>query len=339
MQYICNTDFLLFVNMDLLEVNDNFTLSELVNGSVLSAFYGLVMVTGFVANLFVIIVTFCHPKSLKEPSTIFLTSLLLADLVLVVFVMLFSVISTASGEWIFGQSIEQKHGVCQFAGFMFWYGILLVPVTLAIVSFDRCLSIVKPFIHKQYIKPHTAVIIIVIAWIVCAVLNTTPLYGFGIFTYVSGHGTCGPVWAGQSLYLAFYLLLFLILYSSIVVTSIWTCCFTRRFLEQHQAGSNIYVNKNRKLIGIFGSLLLVCALCFGPGVLTAVIRLFTYVPFASAISIFCFFCITVANPLVQSFFRPDVRDTVKYMFSKCSSHTPSDTVENGPIANISSTAV
>ena len=92
--------------------NYNFTLSEDINGPVLSAFYALIMVTGFVANLFVIIVTFCHPKSLKQPSTIFLTSLLLADLVLVVFVMPFSVISTASGEWIFGKSIEQKYGVC-----------------------------------------------------------------------------------------------------------------------------------------------------------------------------------------------------------------------------------
>ena len=71
--------------MDILEDNDNFTLSEDINGPVLSAFLALVMVAGFVANLFVIIVTFCHPKSLKQPSTIFLTSLLLADLVVVVF--------------------------------------------------------------------------------------------------------------------------------------------------------------------------------------------------------------------------------------------------------------
>ena len=325
--------------MDLLELNDNFTLSEDINGPVLSAFVALVMVTGFVANLFVIIVTFCHPKSLKKPSTVFLTSLLLADLVVVVFVMPFNVISTASGGWIFGQSIEQKHGVCQFSGFMFWYSILLVTATLAIVSFDRFLSIVKPFIHKQYMKPHTAVIIIVIAWIVCAVLNTTPLYGLGIFVYYRNQGACVPVWTGQRLYLAFFLVIFLILVGIIVVTSIWTCCFTRRFLEQHQSGSNIYVNKNRKVIGIFGSLLLVCALCFGPGVLTAVIRFAVYIRFTSAVSIFCFFCITVANPLVQSLFRPDVRDTVKYMFSKCSSHTPSDTVENEPTVNTSSTAV
>ena len=172
----------------------------------------------------------------------------------------------------------------------------------------------------------------------------TPFYGLGKFAYYRNQGACVAVWTGQRLYLAFFLVIFLILVGIIVVTSIWTCCFTRKFLEQHQAGSNIYViyvNKNRKLIGIFGSLLLVCALCFGPGVLAAVIRFATNEinVFMTFISIFCFYSITVANPLVQSFFRPDVRDTVKYMFSKCSSHTPSDTVENGPITNISSTAV
>ena len=166
----------------------------------LSAFVALVMVTEFVANLFVIIVTFCHPKLFKKPSTIFLTSLLLADLVLVVFVMPFSVISTASGEWIFGQSNEQKYGVCQFVGFMLWYSVLLVTATLAIVSFDRFLSIVKPCIHKQYMKPHAAVIIIVIAWIICAVLNTTPFYGLGKFLYADDEGTCGP--SGRQFYIA-----------------------------------------------------------------------------------------------------------------------------------------
>ena len=315
----------------------NFTFSEDINGPVLSAFYALIMVTGFVANLFVIIVTFCHPKSLKKSSTIFLTSLLLADLVLVVFVMPFSVISTASGEWIFGQSTEQKYGVCQFVGFMFWYSGLLVTATLAIVSFDRCLSIVKPFIHKQYMKPHTAVIIIVIAWIVCAVLNT-PLLGIGKFVFSMNQGTCGPMRSGQQFYLAFMLVICLILSGSIVVTSVWVCCFTRRFLKQKQqrtqSRSNIYVNNNRRVIGIFGSLLLVYILCIGPGVLNGIVSIFVYVKYLSITSVFCFFCITVANPIVQSFFRPDVRDTVKYMFSKCLSHTPSDTVENEPTVKL-----
>ena len=71
------------------------------------------------------------------------------------------------------------------------------------------------------------------------------------------------------------------------------------------------------MIGIFGSLLIAYTLCFGPGIINAIIQIFIYVHIAHIISIFCFYSVTIANPLVQSFFRPDIRDTVKYMFSKC----------------------
>ena len=311
--------------MGILEDNDNFTLSEDINGPVLSAFLALVMVVGFVTNLFVIIVTFCHPKLLKRPSTIFMTSLLLADLVVVVFVLPFSVIATASGGWIFGESVEEKHGVCQFAGYMYWYSVLLISVTLAILSFDRFLCIVKPFVHKRYMKPHTAVIIVVIAWIVLAILNTTPFYGFGKIVYYESPGTCGPSWSKQPLYLAFVLVIFIILIGIIMVTSIWTCCFTRRFLQkkqqQSQAYSNIYISNNRRVIGIFGSLLLVCAFGFVPGTVGGAIYIFIDIHYVIIIVVFCFYSITIGNPLVQSLFRPDVRDTVKIIFNNCSSHT------------------
>ena len=326
--------------MDILE--DNFTLSEDINGPVLSAFYALVMVAGFAANLFVIIVTFCHPRSLKKPSTIFLTNLLLADLVADVFVLPFCVIATASSGWIFGESVEEKHGVCQFAGFMYWYSILIVTSSLAIVSFDRFLSIVKPLVHKQYMKPHTVVIIVVIAWITLAILNTTPMYGFGKFYYDSDEGTCTPALFGEPFYLVFMAIIFLIILGIIVVTSIWTCLFTRRYLQRRHSRKNIYVSNNRRVIGIFSSLLLVYILTFGPAVLISFTRFVVYIPHTSIISIFCFYSITIANPLVQSFFRPDVRDTVKYMFSKCKcsscthSTSISDTQEK---ATTSSTAV
>ena len=203
---------------------------------------------------------------------------------------------------------------------------------------------VSPLLNHLYtnsnMKPHTAVIIIVITWIICAMLSTAPLYGFGRFVYSKNQGTCVPEWT--AFYLIVSVLICVTMMGIIVVTSIWTCCFTRRFLQQNQTdNNNIYVSKNRRVIGIFGSLLLACALCFGPGKLTTFIYIFyIYIPYLSIFSAFCFYFITIANPLVQSFFRPDIRDTVKYMFSKCSSHTlsTSDTVRNQQTIKTSSTA-
>ena len=305
--------------MDILQDNKNFTLSEDINGPVLSAFVGLVMVTGFVANLFVIIVTFCHPKSLKQSSTVFLTSLLLADLVLVVFVMPFSVISTASGEWIFGQSTEQKYGVCQFVGIMFWYGDILIVMTLALISVDRFLFIVKPFFHKKYIKPRTAVVTVLIVWISCAVLSTAPIFkiGIGQFAYGVSMGVCVPIFEGNPGFLAYGLCIFVSVISCIVITTILTYCYVSNFFandENRFTTSSAYTNRQRKLTGVFGILLIANAVCFFPSIVVGALATALTLPRQLYAATFvCFLFATVANPLIQSFFRPDIKNTIRNM--------------------------
>lgn len=324
--------------MDILEDNNNFTLSDSINGPVLSIFFALEMVAGFIANLFVIIVTCFHPKSWKQSSTIFLTNLLLADLVLVIAVMPFGIISTASGEWIFGETVEQKYSVCQFVGFIILYGVLLVTMTLAVISFDRFLSIIKPFLHKDYMKPHVATVIVLIVWVMCTILSTTPLYGFGRYHFAISYGLCVPQFEGQFAFMMYILLVMIVLVGCILVTSIWTCCFTRRFMQQNQLNtfnSNYYAIKLRRLIGIFGSLILASVLCFAPTLLVAAVAIVvngipTYVYAATTV---CFMVITIANPLVQSCFRPEIKaclTSTSNHLTQCiqCSHISEDVVNN-----------
>ena len=51
----------------------------------------------------------------------------------------------------------------------------------------------------------------------------------------------------------------------IIVTSIWTFCFTRRFIRDQSAiaGESVYHVKKMKLFGIFGSMLLAYGICYG----------------------------------------------------------------------------
>ena len=315
------------MDMDILEANNNFTLSSVINGPVLSTVITLIMVTAFVANSFVICITFCYSKSWKQPSTIFLTSLLLGDLVAIV-VMPFSVISTAYGEWIFGQSVEEKYGVCQFAAYMFWYSVFIIIMTLALISLDRFLFIVKPLFYRRhiYMKPQIAVTVVIIGWIVCAILNTTPLYGLGLFHFSESHGFCIPGWEEQLGYAIYMLLVFGILLSCIVVTSIWTCCSTHNFLTRAERRSrtnifaeeeNIYTTTKRKIIGIFGALLLMNALCYAPSVVVGTLATFTTLPHEVYVTVaICFLCSTIGNPLVQTLFREDMKSAVKKIFMR-----------------------
>ena len=51
----------------------------------------------------------------------------------------------------------------------------------------------------------------------------------------------------------------------IIVTSIWTFCFTPRFISDQSAiaGESVYYVKKLKLFGIFGSMLLAYGICYG----------------------------------------------------------------------------
>ena len=321
--------------MDIFHGNGNFTLSPDINGPLLSAVIALIMVTAFVANLFVICITLCFTKSWKQPSTIFLTSLLLADLVLVT-VMPFAVISNAYSEWIFGQSVEQKYQVCQFAAFIFWYGALLITVTLTVISLDRFLFIVKPLFYRRhiYMKPQIAVTVVIIVWIVCAILNTTPLYGLGRFQFSVSDGFCLPLVDPneQLVYSIFMPLIFGILFSCIVVTSIWTCCSTHGFLSrasERRASQrsneleveNIYASKKRQIIGIFGALLLTNTIIFAPFLIVSILAIFIHPPTVTwSIASVCGCLCTVGNPLVQVLFRQDIKSFLKKLYSKRTSN-------------------
>ena len=126
-----------------MNLNNSFTLSEDINGPLLAAVIGIEIVIGLITNSFVLILTFCFIKNWKQPAIIFLTNMLLNNLVIILLVMPFSIITAASGEWIFGSTVNQKESVCQFSGCLFSYSFLVTRMNLMLVSFDRFFFIVK----------------------------------------------------------------------------------------------------------------------------------------------------------------------------------------------------
>ena len=83
-----------------MDLNNSFTLSEDINGPLLAAVIGIEMLAGLITNSFVLVVTFCYLKDWKQPAIIFLTNMLLNNLVIILLVMPFSIITAASGGWI-----------------------------------------------------------------------------------------------------------------------------------------------------------------------------------------------------------------------------------------------
>ena len=300
----------------------NYTLGEDVNGPLLAAALAIEMISALMVNTFVLVATFFQCKSLKLPSTILFTSLIMMHYVMALIYILSWLISAAYGEWVFGSTIQVKEATCNFAGFLLNYNMTFINATLAAISVDRWLFIVKPIFYKQYMKAKVAVVLVASTWIVSGLLNVPPFLGMGKYIF-SPFGSCEAKFENEAGF-SFLLLVVLFIKSTIIiVTSIWTCCFTRRFIREHAqlADESAYVSKNRRIIGIFGAMLIAYGVCYTPAIIVIVISPFYDVP-APYIAASLVFLLTVIiiNPIIQSFFRPDVKKVIIKLCSICRKH-------------------
>ena len=223
-------------------MENNSTFNEEFSGPAVAAVLTVEMILALIANSVVLSITLYQRKSLKQPSTIFFTSLILAHLVLNLLHLPFRIIALAAGEWIFGSTDEEKRGTCAFfAVLIYWWMVGVISLTLAAISFDRFLFIVKPHLHKRFMRPWVALTLTIAIWILCAVLGTV-----SIFTY---NHSCLSSSRGKS-FVVYMILLSVIVLGIIFITSLWTFCFTRRFFKDQSviAGESVYASKKKRLL-------------------------------------------------------------------------------------------
>ena len=301
-----------------MDMSSNFTPNEDTDRPILAAVIGIGMVTGLITNSFVLIMTFCFIKNWKQPAIIFLTNMLLNNLVIILLVMPFSIITAASGEWIFGRTADQKESVCQFAALLFSYSFLAALASLVLVSFDRFFFIVKALQYDKYMTVNKAVIIVAVSWILAAIINVIPVVVFGNYDYEYKYSTCMPLAKDNIVYSTIYFIFIFILVGSIIVTTIWTLCFTRKYLKDKATGpiltqgsNHVYASQQRKIIGLFGMLILVHLLCYTPSWVLEVAGLFTMIPSVTyTIAYVLYLLLAILIPLVQSVFRQDIRKAI-----------------------------
>ena len=214
------------------------------------------MILALIANGIVLLITITW----KQSSTIFFTSLILAHLVMNILYLPFTIIAFAAGEWIFGSTDQEKKGTCYFATFIFWYMVLVILMAVAALSFDRFLFIVKPHFHKWFMRPWVALTLTIIIWILSAVLIIVQNFGFNL-RFLFDVCTTNSRSIGL---IAYHIFLFVVIVGIIFVTSVWTFCFTCHFINNQSvtAGESVYASRNKRLFGIFGSMLIVYLICF-----------------------------------------------------------------------------
>uniref|UniRef100_A0A1X7SF80 G-protein coupled receptors family 1 profile domain-containing protein n=1 Tax=Amphimedon queenslandica TaxID=400682 RepID=A0A1X7SF80_AMPQE len=118
-------------------------------------------------------------------------------------------------------------------------------------------------------------------------------------------------------FVVYITLLLAIVLMIIFFTSLWTFCFTRRFFKDQSviAGESVYALKKKRLFGMFGCMLLINGICLAPGVLYFLLHLFIDLPiWLNLFVTICFLFVTIANPVMQSYFRPEIKS---FLTSRC----------------------
>ncbi len=307
------------------EENENFTLSDNINGPLLATTVLVELVISFITNLFIFVFTLCHPKILKHPSIIFLTNFVVINLVINIAYMPSIIVSATAGKWIFGGDLQEKTSSCQFIGFIYMETVLLITFTLTAISVDRFLFIVKPLLYKRLMKIWVAVTIVVLAWMLSCMLCLPLLFGIGRYSYSEYITTCIPYLTDTR---GFVILLYGILFlcvAVIVFTTLWTFCFTRKFLKTFNSSHNngqdhVYNKRLKKVIGLFGALLTVTIVTYIPAVLAVVVKIvvnFDKTPGGYLLIINQFYILnTISNPIIQSRFRKELSDYLTLQYKK-----------------------
>ena len=285
----------------------NFTLNDDISGPAVAAVLTVEMILALIANGVVLSITLYQRKSLKQPSTIFFTSLILAHLVFNLLYLPFFIIALAAGEWIFGSTDEEKRGTCAFFSvFIYWWMVGVISLTLDAISFDGFLFIVKPHLHKRFMRPWVALTLTIAIWILSAVLSSVHIFGFHLYCLSSS-----PDGIGFGVY---GVLLLVVILGIIFITSLWTFCYARSYFKDQSviAGESVYASKKKRLFGVFGSMLLIYGICFIPGFLYFLLLLFIVdIPmWFRIVTLICFLFITVASPVIQSYFRPEIKSVL-----------------------------
>ena len=152
----------------------NFTLNPSINGPLLATFVALETLLSLTVNLFILCFTISHYKILKQPANIFLTNFIVLNTGIALVQMLSSVITAATGEWMYNSSVELKAAFCYLVGSYYLFGVYNIGPTITAISVDQFLFIVKPSVHKHIMKTWIAILIIIRLMQMVGEFSTSP---------------------------------------------------------------------------------------------------------------------------------------------------------------------
>ena len=284
-------------------------------------------------NIVVIAIFIKDRTMLQEPSSVFLFALAVVDLLEAVLSIPFYVATLIGNGWIVGNTDAIRQGSCMAVGFVMTVFLLVTVHLLALISFDRFLYIVFALRYRTWMTTKRAIFLTIAVSIVPILLASTPFFGFGELGFSTYLGFCVFRWEGQREYVILITAEALIPVVATIVFTLWTYIYVKRFLRRRHKKQVVDMENlgdvtskreklERTLTQIFVLLLISQAICFTPGILTAIIGFFVgYFNIPPAILLIDFVIIisnAAINPLIQSLVKSHIRQyAYKFVNALC----------------------
>ena len=77
----------------------------------------------------------------------------------------FTIVASSAGEWIFGTTDYTRDILCQIHGFVLAYSVIVSGQTLAVISVDRFLYIVKSNVYFKIMTWKAGFALMAIIWV------------------------------------------------------------------------------------------------------------------------------------------------------------------------------
>ncbi|XP_022106793.1 histamine H2 receptor-like [Acanthaster planci] len=188
-------------------------------------FLSIIMIVTILGNVAVCYVVY-RTRSITTVTGMCITSLALADLFRGILVLPFVVIASIfGGRWTMGDAL------CSLSGIGYTLFGTASVMTLAAVSIDRYVAILKPLKYTSIITSTRAALFICLIWLVSILMALLPILGWSRYSFNPWNGICIANWMEYKPYACFYLSV-----SFVLPFSVLTFCYYKIFkVARHQS--------------------------------------------------------------------------------------------------------
>ena len=302
--------------------------------SLTSASFTLVFFSlGLPSNL-AILTSILWQRLFSDPTYLLLFNLTLAELLMCLLVMPFTLMAGFSQEFLFGSSDVARCKVCQFAVVFTVLGTFTLHI-LALISLDRFIFIRYPLKYHKLVTSRRVAIILLVLWVYNSVLSTFPLFGFGDMVFQRSIATCtirfysGTVLGKNWYYIMVLAVLFIFPFSLMLVTNVWIICIGLRHVHKLYAPTNLDQSdddhekkwksklkrdkllKQLQLVKVLVAIIVSSVVTWVPatirGYLSAITGSERTSNWWNATTFVCILSIAVVHPIVQTSLVPELR--------------------------------